>query len=585
MTKTKLDKRSVRLRKKLWGPFLKFYTKFRIPWWMFILSALGSILYAEVELSWLSEVNIAIKTGELYNSTIFGYIGATLCMSLLTVVYNMLSSYGSGITTLRVRTHVWKKLVYFPSAAFDKEQPSSFVSRITADAAQASTLITYLCLFASSVYAIVRAYMYFIQLNLTLGLVMFSVIPIAILNFWIVGRTQYFAYKKIYGAINKMTAFFSEHLSTMKHCKAQCMEEEEIKAGYAAIEERFKADVFNALMSALQVTSNSIYTKISFFILVLTGKQLIEQGQEISIAEGDTRLNSVQKYLAEILTQYQQLKAVQAVTGRIVEISDAEVEQPKALAPMPEEQRDIVFDHVSFGYNEDTEVLHDLCVTIPAGKKTAIVGNNGCGKSTLFKLLMRFYEPTEGTIRYGEENISDIHKDEWRRSFGYVLQNSPLLAGSIRDNITYGCRGEVTQEEIENAAKIANAYDFITEFEEGFDKDVGEGGARLSGGQRQRVAIARAVIVNPEILLMDEATASLDYQSDKLIWEATRRLMEGRTTVLIAHDMSAVLSADNIIVLNEGRVEAQGTREEVWETSPTYREYVRLQTVKAGGAA
>lgn len=566
----------------VWKPFVKFYTRFRIPWWLFILSAIGSILYVELTLK-LSEYTVMLKTGQLYNSTILCYAGITLAMAVLTIGYNMASAYGSGLVTLRARDKIWRKILCLPTSAFDREQPSSFVSRIVSDIPQASRTITDIFLFISSIYGFIRAFIILLQFNVTIALWLLIVIPLAIVDFWACGRTQYYAYKRIYAAINRMMTFFSEHLAAMKHCKAQTMEDEEVEIGYRAIEARFKADVFNAFMVSVQITLHSIFTKIAFLILAFSGKSLIDRGEmeNTALAAGDTYLNNVQRYLAEILSQYQTIKAVQAVLGRVAELAETPIEEKLSLIPLGEEPSDIVLEHVSFGYNEQTEVLHDLSLTIPAGKKTAIVGSNGCGKSTLFKLLMRFYDPTSGTIYYGKEQAKDIHLDHWRTSFGYVLQNSPLLAGTIRENIIYGCTREVSEEELINAAKAANAYDFIMEFPEGFEKDVGEGGSRLSGGQRQRIAIARAIITNPRVLLMDEATASLDYLSDKLIWEAMQRVMEGRTTVLIAHDMSAVLSSDYIVVLNQGRVEAAGTHEALLQESPTYAEYVALQQ-KAG---
>ena len=579
MTKAKALKQEKKQREKIWLPFVKFYTRFKTPWWLFIGSALGSILYTEMSLQ-LAEYTISINIGELYNSVILGYVGWTLAMALITIVYNMMSAYGGGIVTLRARNLIWGKIVRLPATAFDTEQPSSFISRITSDVPQASTTITYICLFVSSIYSFVRAFITLFLYDVPLTLWLLLVIPAAVGVFWAVGKTQYYSYKKIYAAINRMTTFFSEHLATMKHTKAQVMEEEEIQAGYAEIEKRYRSDVFYGIMVAVQVTLNSIYTKIAFIILVLAGKKRIDSGamESTGIATASTYLDYVQKYLAEILTQYQTIKGVQGVIGRVADLAETPVEETKRISPMPEECRDLVLSDVSFSYPTGAEVLHHLSVTIPEGKKTAVVGENGCGKSTLFKLLMRFYEPTSGEIYYGEDKASDIHLDEWRVSFGYVLQNSPILSGTIRDNIVYGCRGEVSEERIIEAAKIANAYDFIMEFPEGFDKDVGEGGMHLSGGQRQRIAIARAVIADPKILLMDEATASLDIQSDRLVWEATEKLMEGRTTILIAHDMHAVTDADNIIVLNRGEVEAFGTHEEVMASSGTYRHFVELQS-------
>lgn len=570
---------------RIWGPFLRFYTRFKIPWWLFILSFGFGILYTEVGLK-ATKYQILINTGKLYNSAILGYALFTLLGSLVSIATNMTSNYGAGLVTLRARGVVYRKIIYLPAKIFDEEQPSSFVSRITSDVPVASNAVSYISLFVTSFYSLVRYYIVFFQYSSQLALWMLVAVPLAILDFWLCGKTQYLSEKRMYAALNEMMTFFSEHLGAVKHVKAQSMEEAERQEGFRAIEKRFRADMFYAFMVALQTTITSVYTKVCTFILIFSGKNLIERGklEETGVNAGNTYLSNVQMYLSEILTQYQTIKGVQGVLGKAAQIASSESEQMKFNTPMPESVEDIRVENVVFSYNEEKEVLHNISLTIPAGKKTAIVGENGCGKSTLFKLFMRFYQPTEGSIFYGDRDAREIHLDEWRASFGYVLQSSPLLSGTIRDNITYGCKREVGEEEIVAAAKNANAYDFIMEFPEGFDKEVGEGGARLSGGQRQRIAIARAMITNPKILLMDEATASLDYQSDKLIWQATERLMEGRTTILIAHDMNAVMTADRVVVMNAGRIEAIGTHSDLMKNSPTYREYVRLQTSKGGNA-
>jgi ABC-type multidrug transport system fused ATPase/permease subunit len=242
-----------------------------------------------------------------------------------------------------------------------------------------------------------------------------------------------------------------------------------------------------------------------------------------------------------------------------------------------------VLERVSFGYDPRQPVLHDLSLTIPAGITTAIIGNNGCGKSTLLKLLQGIYLPDSGRVWLGESAVDKVKLSQLRRRFGCIFQHNPLFSGSVRDNIAYGEKGEVSDEAVAGAARLADADGFISQLPEGYDSDVGMGGALLSGGQRQRVAIARTLLSDPEYLLMDEAGASLDHKSDMTIFRAVREHMKGRTIVVVAHDMRTVMEADHIIVLNSGSLEAAGTHEELLKTSPTYRGYLELQGFALAG--
>ena len=568
-------------KKSLWKSFVQYYTRFPIPWWLYIISFMSGIVYTELGVQ-LLQYNIKLNVGELYNSTLIGYAGITLLMCLVSIVTNMTSDYASGKVALRSKNLVWRKILRLPMPEFDKRKPSALISRVTADAGQASQTMRTLSAFITSVYSLVRTFMVLYKYSHSITYWLLLAIPLAVLNFCIVGKMEFISHRRIYAASNRMIAFFSEHIGTMKNAKAQVTEELERRNGFKEIETRFRADVFNAFMISAQTTSNSIYTKLCTLILVFSGKHEIEAGrlESTGLNKAHSYEQDVQKYLAENLTHYMNIKGTQGVMDHILDIVATDSEIVERELDMPSEPKSLTVEHVSFGYSENKEVLHDISVTIPAGKKTAIVGNNGSGKSTLFKLLMRFYRPTEGTICYGEHDIDAYHMDQWRRSFGYVLQHAPLMSGSIRDNICYGLNREATEEEVIAAAKVANAYDFIMEFPEGFDKEVGEGGSYLSGGQRQRIAIARAVMMNPSIMLMDEATSALDYQSDKEVWKGMQTAMEGRTTILIAHDMNAVMTADHIVVMSQGRIEATGTHAELMETSPTYREYVQLQSAK-----
>jgi ATP-binding cassette subfamily B protein len=218
----------------------------------------------------------------------------------------------------------------------------------------------------------------------------------------------------------------------------------------------------------------------------------------------------------------------------------------------------IEFDRVDFAYHEGNPVLHELSFVAEAGKTTAIVGASGAGKSTVIGLLQRFYDPEGGVIAIDGQDIGQVTKASLRGAIAYVSQQPYLFEGSIRDNIRYG-RPDATDAEIEEAARLANAEDFVLAQPQGYDTPVGENGVTLSGGQRQRLSIARAIVRNAPILLLDEATSALDNDSEKLVQDALDRVMKGRTTIVIAHRLSTVVDADKIIVMEAGRVVETGT--------------------------
>ena len=259
---------------------------------------------------------------------------------------------------------------------------------------------------------------------------------------------------------------------------------------------------------------------------------------------------------------------------KIAEISDTETEKEGGES-VPLICSDIVFDNVSFAYNEDNEVLHNVSLTVPMGKVTAIVGGNGAGKSTLFKLITRLYEPKSGEIRFGNEDISKFNLTEWRDRFAFVFQKNPLVEGSVRENIEFGLDREVTDEELFDVAKKANCYDFVTAKPDGFDAEVGLNGSNFSGGQGQCISIARAMLRNSDYLLLDEATSNLDVVSEAAVTAAMDNLMKNKTTVMIAHNYAATKNADYVIVMKDGTVEAAGSPEELLENNEYYKLFAK----------
>jgi ATP-binding cassette subfamily B protein AbcA/BmrA len=475
---------------------------------------------------------------------------------------------------------LWDKILHLPQCEVDKRQPSALISGVVNDVKTASDVLTMIFSLVSSLYAFTRAVIELFKFNASLAAWMLILIPLAILVFTLVGRTQAAVTRRQYKSLREMTEFFSEHISAAKNVKTQALEDREEREGLQEINKRFKADLFGAFMSVVQTTTYSLYTSFSTVLIAVFGSRLIRENrmEKTGINDFSTYMGKVDQYTAEILTQYPTLRGTQGAMQYVGELMESPREEPEKGTALPEDAdvSDIVLKDVCFSYEPGVPVLKNLSCVIPGGKVTAIIGNNGSGKSTLLKLLQGVYAPTGGTITLGGDDVTALAPHDLRRQFGYILQNNPLFSGTVRDNITYGAP-DASEEQILTAAKLADALDFINELPNGFDTEVGEGGKLLSGGQRQRVAIARTLLTEPSYLLMDEAGASLDHRSDAAIFRSVREALVGRTIILIAHDMRSVIGADHIIVLNKGELEAVGDHELLLQISPTYRDYLEKQ--------
>ena len=264
---------------------------------------------------------------------------------------------------------------------------------------------------------------------------------------------------------------------------------------------------------------------------------------------------------------------------RVFEVLDTEpdIKEAEHPVPLPDMQGAVEFRHVAFTYDKAKRVLDDFTLKVAPGEMIGLVGHSGAGKSTIINLLSRFYEVSEGRILVDGIDIRQINSDDFRSQLGIVLQEPFLFPGTLRDNIAYA-RPDVSVDEVMRAAKAANCHEFIMKFPDGYDTSVGERGQRLSGGERQRISIARAILHDPRILILDEATASVDTETEQQIQEAISRLTTNRTTFAIAHRLSTLRNASRLVVMKDGKMEELGTHEELMEKDGEYAKLVKIQT-------
>lgn len=282
-----------------------------------------------------------------------------------------------------------------------------------------------------------------------------------------------------------------------------------------------------------------------------------------------------------IISQFfNELSKTSGSTQRINEM----VNEPEEIAQDEQNvditNKELKLEHVNFSYEDGKQILHDINVQAKPNTVVAFAGPSGGGKSTIFSLIERFYKPTTGEITIGGRNIDQISLENWRKQIGLVGQNSAVMLGTIRENLLYGLEREVSDDELWHALEMVYAKNFVQEMDDQLDTQIGERGIKLSGGQRQRIAIARAFLRNPKILMLDEATASLDSESEAMVQKALSSLMKDRTTLVIAHRLSTIVDTDTIYFIDHGTVSGSGKHEDLVKSTPLYAEYVKNQFKK-----
>jgi len=505
---------------------------------------------------------------------------------LVQSVFSFLRVYTFSITSERtladVRQGVFKKLIWSTMSFYDNSRVGELISRITSDVGQLQNLFTTtLAEFLRQMLTLILgvAFISYLAPKLTVFMLLtFPVLVILALGF---GKYIRKLSRKTQDTLAEANIVVEESLHSIAVVKAFTNEVLEIL--------RYKKSLTEVVKIALR-TARYQGLFISFMILTIFGG-IVAVGWygALLVQQGDLKVGELFSFvmytmfigvsIAGLGDIYSQLQRAVGSSERLLEI----LKQPDESEAITDKRfrlsGEIVFDQVEFSYSSrsDSSVLNDLNFKIRAGEKIALVGKSGAGKSTIINLIMRFYPVTQGRVLVDGVDIESYSLTGYRHNIGVVPQEVILFGGTIEENIAYGKPG-ASLEEIKEAARKANAIDFIESFHEGFKTIVGERGVKLSGGQRQRIVIARAILKDPAILILDEATSSLDSQSEVLVQQALEKLMEGRTTIVIAHRLSTIKKVDRIFVINDGRLAEMGSHAELTQVNNgIYSTLLKLQ--------
>ncbi len=483
------------------------------------------------------------------------------------------------------RNELFSKIQRLSFSYHDRNRTGQLMIRATDDVDKLQVFIGQGMLIAlQAVLLLTGALILLLMTNFRLTLVILPILPIALILFMVFGMVSQPLFAKVQAKLSSLNTILQENLAGIKVVKAFAREAEEAN----------KFDVSAEDYMQQQITVARVFSFLFpvIFLIADLGQALVLYFGGRQILDGTLTIGEWQKfslYLALVFFPIGQLgfiisqmSAASASANRIFEILDASndvVDKPDAVV-LPAISGNVEFENVSFRYfNSSDPVLSEINISAQPGETVALLGSTGSGKTTIINLIPRFYDVSEGQLIIDGYDVRNVTIESLRRQIGIVLQETNLFTGTIRENIAFG-RPDAGDEEILNAAKAAAAHDFIEGFPDGYETPVGERGTTLSGGQKQRIAIARALLLDPKILILDDSTSSVDVTTEVQIQHALDRLMEGRTSFVIAQRISTVVNADQIIVLDKGKVVATGKHAELMETSAIYADIYRSQLVE-----
>ena len=576
------------------GKLIKYMSAFKIQMLFVVIFAIGGTVFNIIGPKILGKA-----TTEIFNGLVskvsggsgmdFEKIATILLTALALYVTSALCSLVQGFlmtgvsqkTTYRLRKEISQKINRMPMNYFDTRTHGEVLSRVTNDVdtlgqslnQSATQIIT-------STTTIIGVLVMMLSISPLMTLVALLILPVSLgmISFVMKHSQKYFKGQQEYlGNVNgQVEDVYSGHNIVKAFNKEKDVIEEFEKTNDKLYDSAWKSQFFSGMMMPImQFVGNLGYVGVVILGGVLAAKKTIEVGDIQSFIQYVRNFTQPIQQLAQVANM---LQSTTAASERVFEFLEEEEEDQTVPNPVSVEglEGNVTFEHVHFGYNEDKIIINDFSVDVKEGQKIAIVGPTGAGKTTMIKLLMRFYDVNSGAILIDGHNVKDFNRSELRQMFGMVLQDTWLFHGSIKDNIKYG-KLDATDEEVIEAAKAARVHRFVQTLPGGYDMELNEEASNVSQGQKQLLTIARAILADPKILILDEATSSVDTRTEIQIQKAMDTLMKGRTSFVIAHRLSTIRDADVILVMKDGDIVEQGNHEELLAKNGFYADLYNSQ--------
>lgn len=545
-----------------------------------IMAAAGNLYIPWIIKDMIDEV-LADKNGTMLNWIAASIIAIFIVRGLFWYGQNYLMSYVGQSVIIDIRAAVFKKLQRLSVSFYDKNKTGTIMSYVTNDVnALQSAMVENTIEMITEGFILIGSVVAMIYLDWRLTLFTVCTFPVVLWFMEFFGKKIRKTGGRIQECTADITSVLQESVASARVIKSFVREDYEVDRFDVENKANFRANMKNAQLMATLTPVVELVAAIGVTMIIWYGGNnvingTITAGSLVAFLTYAVNISNPIKRLTRVIGNIQKALAAAQRVFMIIDMPE-EIAESRDAKQLPEVSGKVEFQNVSFAYNDKGNVITDLSFSVKPGEVIAIVGPSGAGKSTIANLLPRFYDVNKGDIKIDGHSVREVTLDSLREQVGIVPQETMLFNGSVYNNILYG-RLDATKEEIEAAAKAANAHDFIMQLTDGYETKLGDRGVNLSGGQRQRIAIARAILKNPRILILDEATSALDTESERVVQEALDSLMVGRTSFVIAHRLSTVKNADKILVLEKGNLVESGTHDELLALDGLYAHLYKIQ--------